>query len=248
MKVPETKLKKTKKDLRHFNLILFIDFYREEKIQELLNHLETRKTEAIQFTFKQVAKYFSEVFKKLVPQGSGELVIHSNRTPQGSSNESSVSCYIVCQIELLMFFLKLCTYIINIWFISAGCYVSRRIHRSRNKSFLHIDEERRNERNESTVWWSEVFGGTCFDLRHTEMRSSTFLPFWRNWSGLFYFFLSLMGRVVAVFFHLSSNWNFYGDVKRTLLELINADYGPIPKERKEREERGLKWQPFVIIR
>lgn len=37
--------------------------------------LEQRKMEAIQFTFKQVSKYFSEVFKKLVPAGRGKLVM-----------------------------------------------------------------------------------------------------------------------------------------------------------------------------
>lgn len=71
------------------NIVFFAN--REEKIQELLLHLETRKTEAIQFTFKQVAKYFAEVFKKLVPHGSGELVIHSNRSGPSGSSESSVS-------------------------------------------------------------------------------------------------------------------------------------------------------------
>lgn len=37
--------------------------------------LEQRKMEAIQFTFKQVCKYFTEVFKKLVPAGRGKLVM-----------------------------------------------------------------------------------------------------------------------------------------------------------------------------
>lgn len=46
-----------------------------EKICELMQTLEMRKVEAIQFTFKQVAKYFSTVFKKLVPQGNGHLVL-----------------------------------------------------------------------------------------------------------------------------------------------------------------------------
>ena len=40
--------------------------------------LEHRKYEAIQFTFKQVSKYFSEVFKKLVPQGHAQLVMKSD--------------------------------------------------------------------------------------------------------------------------------------------------------------------------
>ncbi|XP_054714183.1 structural maintenance of chromosomes protein 3-like [Uloborus diversus] len=44
-------------------------------IMELMNVLELRKYEAIQLTFKQVSKYFSEVFKKLVPQGHATLVM-----------------------------------------------------------------------------------------------------------------------------------------------------------------------------
>lgn len=40
--------------------------------------LEQRKYEAIQFTFKQVSKYFSEVFRKLAPQGHAQLVMKSD--------------------------------------------------------------------------------------------------------------------------------------------------------------------------
>uniref|UniRef100_A0A1Y1M9N8 RecF/RecN/SMC N-terminal domain-containing protein n=1 Tax=Photinus pyralis TaxID=7054 RepID=A0A1Y1M9N8_PHOPY len=47
----------------------------DEKIKELLAMLEQRKMEAIQFTFKQVSKFFTEVFKKLVPQGRAKLVM-----------------------------------------------------------------------------------------------------------------------------------------------------------------------------
>lgn len=43
-----------------------------------MNVLEHRKYEAIQFTFKQVSKYFSEVFKKLAPQGHAQLVMKSD--------------------------------------------------------------------------------------------------------------------------------------------------------------------------
>lgn len=47
----------------------------DQKIRELMSTLEKRKVEAIQFTFKQVAKNFTTVFKKLVPQGCGHLVL-----------------------------------------------------------------------------------------------------------------------------------------------------------------------------
>ncbi|CAG0919332.1 unnamed protein product [Notodromas monacha] len=48
-----------------------------ESIQQLMQTLEQRKYEAIQFTYKQVSKYFGEVFKQLVPAGSGQLVMRT---------------------------------------------------------------------------------------------------------------------------------------------------------------------------
>lgn len=44
-----------------------------ESIQDLIETLDTRKDEAIERTFKQVSKYFSETFEKLVPAGRGKL-------------------------------------------------------------------------------------------------------------------------------------------------------------------------------
>jgi structural maintenance of chromosome 3 (chondroitin sulfate proteoglycan 6) len=41
----------------------------------LITVLDQRKDEAIERTFKQVAKYFSEVFEKLVPAGRGQLIM-----------------------------------------------------------------------------------------------------------------------------------------------------------------------------
>lgn len=41
--------------------------------------LEHRKYEAIQFTFKQVSKYFSEVFKKLCPYGHALLLMKTDK-------------------------------------------------------------------------------------------------------------------------------------------------------------------------
>lgn len=55
----------------------------DEKIKELLNMLEQRKMEVIQFTFKQVSKYFSEVFKKLVPAGRAKLVMKTVDNEEG---------------------------------------------------------------------------------------------------------------------------------------------------------------------
>ncbi len=51
-----------------------------ESIIDFMNTLDQRKNENMQLTFKQVSKYFSEIFTKLVSQGSGHLVmrIHDN--------------------------------------------------------------------------------------------------------------------------------------------------------------------------
>lgn len=60
-----------------------------EKIKELLSMLEQRKLEAIQLTFKQVSKYFSEVFKKLVPSGRANLVLKTLNNEEGSIPEDT---------------------------------------------------------------------------------------------------------------------------------------------------------------
>ncbi|CEH15344.1 structural maintenance of chromosome protein 3 [Ceraceosorus bombacis] len=44
-------------------------------IQELIEVLDQRKDEAIERTFKQVSKYFAEVFERLVPAGKGRLIM-----------------------------------------------------------------------------------------------------------------------------------------------------------------------------
>ncbi|CAH1398175.1 unnamed protein product [Nezara viridula] len=50
----------------------------DEKIKELMVVLEQRKCEAIQFMFKQVSMFFSQVFKELVPGGHAQLVMKTN--------------------------------------------------------------------------------------------------------------------------------------------------------------------------
>ncbi|XP_030767643.1 structural maintenance of chromosomes protein 3-like [Sitophilus oryzae] len=54
-----------------------------KRIQELIEVLESRKFEAIQFTFKQVSKFFAEVFKKLVPAGKAKLVMRTVDSDEG---------------------------------------------------------------------------------------------------------------------------------------------------------------------
>lgn len=58
----------------------------DEKIKELMFVLEQRKCEAIQFTFKQVSKYFSEVFKKLAPSGHAQLVMKTADGEEGGDD------------------------------------------------------------------------------------------------------------------------------------------------------------------
>lgn len=58
-------------------------------IKELMYHLDQRKYEAIQLTFKQVSKYFTEIFKKLVPQGHAELVIKKETDVVGGDEDDT---------------------------------------------------------------------------------------------------------------------------------------------------------------
>lgn len=44
-------------------------------IEDLIQTLDQRKDEAIERTFKQVSKYFEEVFEQLVPAGRGRLIM-----------------------------------------------------------------------------------------------------------------------------------------------------------------------------
>ena len=58
------------------------------KIQDLMDVLEQRKYEAILFTFKQVSKYFQEVFRKLVPAGQGTLSIKRDHDEDGDERDA----------------------------------------------------------------------------------------------------------------------------------------------------------------
>jgi len=74
--------------------------------------LEQRKFEAIQFTFKQVTKYFSEVFKKLVPEGEAKLIMKTADGEEGAGRVSPTvgiaSRYFrKCCLVVLQSFLKL---------------------------------------------------------------------------------------------------------------------------------------------
>ncbi|KAJ8673058.1 hypothetical protein QAD02_004319 [Eretmocerus hayati] len=59
------------------------------KIKELMAALEQKKCEAILLTFKQVSKYFSEVFKELVPTGQAHLVMKPRNDQNSSSDRTT---------------------------------------------------------------------------------------------------------------------------------------------------------------
>lgn len=60
----------------------------QSSIEELVEHLDRRKDEAIERTFKQVSKEFATIFGKLVPAGHGRLVIQ-RRTDRRQEPEES---------------------------------------------------------------------------------------------------------------------------------------------------------------
>lgn len=62
--------------------------------------LEQRKCEAIEFTFKQVSMFFSEVFKKLVPGGHAQLIMKS--ADGAESSQPSTVGFIVYIITVYM--------------------------------------------------------------------------------------------------------------------------------------------------
>ncbi|GAA5821894.1 hypothetical protein JCM3770_002649 [Rhodotorula araucariae] len=58
----------------------------QESIEELIGVLDARKDEAIERTFKQVAKSFAEVFEKLVPTGRGRLIMLQRQQERGEDD------------------------------------------------------------------------------------------------------------------------------------------------------------------
>lgn len=58
-------------------------------IERLIQTLDMRKDEAIDRTFRQVSKGFSEIFEKLVPAGKGELVMHRKHGRPGTNRSQA---------------------------------------------------------------------------------------------------------------------------------------------------------------
>ena len=48
------------------------------KVKELIESLDRQKDEAINRTFRGVSAHFKDVFKELVPNGEGELIMRTN--------------------------------------------------------------------------------------------------------------------------------------------------------------------------
>ncbi|KAK3634324.1 Structural maintenance of chromosomes protein 3 [Elasticomyces elasticus] len=60
-------------------------------IRELIDHLDQKKDEAIERTFRQVSREFARVFGRLVPAGRGRLIIQrrtDKQARQGAANDS----------------------------------------------------------------------------------------------------------------------------------------------------------------
>ncbi|KAH9283189.1 Structural maintenance of chromosomes protein 3 [Echinococcus granulosus] len=60
-----------------------------QAIIDLMNALDHQKYEAITLTFKQVSKNFQDIFKRLVPEGRAELVMHRGKKPAEGDEEGS---------------------------------------------------------------------------------------------------------------------------------------------------------------
>jgi len=56
----------------------------------LISHLDTKKDEAIQRTFKGIATHFSEVFSEIVPGGKATLVIKTQKAEDEGEEEEEV--------------------------------------------------------------------------------------------------------------------------------------------------------------
>jgi len=59
----------------------------EQSIQDLINKLDQKKDEAINTTFRMVAKNFSEVFGKIVPGGKGDLIMKTSNKANADQDE-----------------------------------------------------------------------------------------------------------------------------------------------------------------
>lgn len=57
-----------------------------EKVKDLIESLDQKKDEAINRTFRGVSSHFKDVFKELVPNGAGELIMRTSLDDESSED------------------------------------------------------------------------------------------------------------------------------------------------------------------
>lgn len=62
-----------------------------EKVKELIENLDQQKDEAINRTFRGVSAHFKDVFKELVPNGAGEVIMRTALDETGATDEEQES-------------------------------------------------------------------------------------------------------------------------------------------------------------
>ncbi|GMI01375.1 hypothetical protein TrLO_g1143 [Triparma laevis f. longispina] len=73
------------------------------KVQELVDSLDKQKDEAINRTFRGVSAHFKDVFKELIPEGSGELVMKTTMDEDEDEDEEGSSSTKSKNVEVSLF-------------------------------------------------------------------------------------------------------------------------------------------------
>ena len=124
----------------------------DEKIQELIEVLDNQKEEAIQRTFKQVAKNFQQVFNELVPEGSASLLMQ-----KPSDDDGSVRIVLCCVVLCVLCCVVLCCCVVCI--CRKQCF-------SLNVSHSHKHNNNNNSSSttppRSSSMWVWVFASTSW--------------------------------------------------------------------------------------
>ena len=58
----------------------------KERILGLIEALDDKRAEQINYTFKQMIKHFSSIFSKIIPGGKGDLILTSDETEEFDSD------------------------------------------------------------------------------------------------------------------------------------------------------------------
>jgi structural maintenance of chromosome 3 (chondroitin sulfate proteoglycan 6) len=62
-----------------------------DKVKELIDSLDKKKDEAINRTFRGVSSHFKDVFKELVPNGAGELIMRTELDDEAETTDEDNS-------------------------------------------------------------------------------------------------------------------------------------------------------------